>query len=50
MSIHVLTMRAVFADTFRLRANDGDSLAAPKTTAAEAAKLHPAAFNPSMVA
>lgn len=45
-----LTISAVFAETLRLRANDGDSLAAPRTTAAEAAKLQPAAFNPSIVA
>lgn len=50
MKLENLTIRAVLADTFRLRLKPGDTLHAPRTTAADAAKLYAAALSPSYVA
>ena len=44
------TMRAVFADTLRLRLNPGKKCAAPNTAADAAASEYAAAFAPSATA
>jgi hypothetical protein len=44
------TMSAVFAETLRLRANRGETRAAPRMTTEDIAKDHTEAFNPSTTA